>query len=730
MPKHSLLLLLTSLLTVRTLAVPGFFDEAPLLPPQSLNPVTVLANRQYLEYSDNSWRTTGGIALTTDSSGNILFATGPSMSKYSSAGELIWSRTHANVVQTVTVDGQSQSRYYETWDNQESALIPQGSNIDRGEQVDPYAERVVADSQGNVYGNFIDTKHPDRSLVVKFSPDGAVIWRHITDLPYTTDSGFPWRSRVLSMVLLPDESGVALLEVLRTGGATNFRTRLVIFQAETSRADRNGEWRTKLLYGLPRENETESHHAIGIGLAVGLDGALYFANLAGDEKAPEASEYPQVNVITLRRMPSPYTAVDRAEVVAFVEPTETWNDLAIGPDGHIYLAGTSFPEEGRFQMGASFDPATFDRLWRTIIPNNGTGYEPANGTRLFVDSQGVNIVGASTLYPNTAGATQLSVSRLDLNGNLQWHKFQTSCYFGGAFGDPAGNVYLIGSNYYSSNFAFTFWKYSAAGHLQVISEFGAPAGRRYDWTSAKGVVAPGGKLLISMPDLNSEFNSGDRIVHAQLLSLTNPAVVAPPTGDSPPAVRITDVNVQPQGGRFPFKFVVHLEVLDDRGVDRFYYLAKVDGKSSGWVRFPIPHDGKLPFDVDCYFFSVSLRAIDTSGQKSATASFVADRVGNTSEFVISKKNPPLPPQSFAANTTSGNVVLTWDDISNETEFLLQRSKKGRRGFSPAKTIAHLPADSETFTDAEAASGKTYRYILRSVSSGGKSGKATVEVIAP
>jgi hypothetical protein len=85
-----------------------------------------------------------------------------------------------------------------------------------------------------------------------------------------------------------------------------------------------------------------------------------------------------------------------------------------------------------------------------------------------------------------------------------------------------------------------------------------------------------GRMLISMPDLNEDFS--DRVARAAVISLTNPAVVTPGTDDAPPAVVIKSVDVRNQAGTFPHKFVIEVQVLDDRGIDKFAYRARIDGR--------------------------------------------------------------------------------------------------------------------------------------------------------
>jgi hypothetical protein len=85
-----------------------------------------------------------------------------------------------------------------------------------------------------------------------------------------------------------------------------------------------------------------------------------------------------------------------------------------------------------------------------------------------------------------------------------------------------------------------------------------------------------------------------------------------------PRVDIRKVERQQQGKLTALNFIV--KASDSDGILRLEYWAAVDGKQSGWVKFPYSempgYKNELPFTVDCDIFIFKVRSVDKDGQKS------------------------------------------------------------------------------------------------------------------
>ena len=91
--------------------------------------------------------------------------------------------------------------------------------------------------------------------------------------------------------------------------------------------------------------------------------------------------------------------------------------------------------------------------------------------------------------------------------------------------------------------------------------------------------------------------------------------------DGQPTVQITKVKKGSQG-----KFTVldfYIKANDSSGIAKIEYRAAVDGKRSGWVKYPyydVPgYVNHLPFQVDCDTFIFEVRSIDKTQIKSRIA---------------------------------------------------------------------------------------------------------------
>ena len=83
-----------------------------------------------------------------------------------------------------------------------------------------------------------------------------------------------------------------------------------------------------------------------------------------------------------------------------------------------------------------------------------------------------------------------------------------------------------------------------------------------------------------------------------------------------PSCRIYHVDKGSQGGRAELDFFI--KAKDNDGIKHIEYRAAVDGKQSGWKRYPY-YDGitnHLYFKVDCNIFILEVRSVDRDGKKS------------------------------------------------------------------------------------------------------------------
>lgn len=87
-----------------------------------------------------------------------------------------------------------------------------------------------------------------------------------------------------------------------------------------------------------------------------------------------------------------------------------------------------------------------------------------------------------------------------------------------------------------------------------------------------------------------------------------------------PSIKIYHVDKGSQGGLAVLDFFVKAD--SKNGIKKIEYRAAVDGKQSGWKKYPY-YDGitnHLYFKVDCDVFTLWVRSIDGKGKKSKTVS--------------------------------------------------------------------------------------------------------------
>jgi hypothetical protein len=88
--------------------------------------------------------------------------------------------------------------------------------------------------------------------------------------------------------------------------------------------------------------------------------------------------------------------------------------------------------------------------------------------------------------------------------------------------------------------------------------------------------------------------------------------------DERPTIRITKVEQGKQDKMTLLDF--YIKAKDDNGISKIEYRAAVDGKRSGWVKFPYYDNpgfvNHLPFQVDCNIFVLEIRSIDKNQNKS------------------------------------------------------------------------------------------------------------------
>lgn len=85
-----------------------------------------------------------------------------------------------------------------------------------------------------------------------------------------------------------------------------------------------------------------------------------------------------------------------------------------------------------------------------------------------------------------------------------------------------------------------------------------------------------------------------------------------------PTIRITKIEQGKQDNLTLLDFFI--KAKDDKGIAKIEYRAAVDGKQSGWVKYPYydypGYVNHLPFQVDCNVFVLEIRSIDKNRNKS------------------------------------------------------------------------------------------------------------------
>ena len=83
-----------------------------------------------------------------------------------------------------------------------------------------------------------------------------------------------------------------------------------------------------------------------------------------------------------------------------------------------------------------------------------------------------------------------------------------------------------------------------------------------------------------------------------------------------PTIKIYDVNKGSEGGLAVLDFFISAK--DNEGIKGIEYRAAVDGKQSGWKKYPYYAEitNHLYFKVDCNVFTLEVRSIDRAKNKS------------------------------------------------------------------------------------------------------------------
>jgi hypothetical protein len=93
---------------------------------------------------------------------------------------------------------------------------------------------------------------------------------------------------------------------------------------------------------------------------------------------------------------------------------------------------------------------------------------------------------------------------------------------------------------------------------------------------------------------------------------------------------------------------------------------------------------------------------------------------NTIEITVPAANPPAAPSNLAAAMSGADVVLTWQDNSNnEAQFYVERCQNA--GCGDFIGVGASPANVPTWTDYTAAAGQSYSYRVRAWNQDGYSG---------
>ncbi len=497
----------------------------------------------------------GGAAIASDASGNFYHATGPKIAKYNSAGVLQWSQSQSAFVLTTGSAPLIQNNYYDRWTDDQGDIddIQLGSGFYEGDLANLYAQRIILDTAGDVYVNFLDLGHRDRSVVGKFDgATGAVEWvGRVGEVPQEEAMTNRYFSELVGFAVLPDQS-VAVIET-GMGSSRHAFTRLVIFASAGS--SRNGVRVASFERVFFADGDTSFRNSIGVGMDVAADGTIYYATYEGVDPAPNYPTYPDTypapDTLVLRKLASPYTGAPTVSGYT-TNGAIAWNDLELGPGGKVYTLGTGKNTSNRrVPLLAGFDTADFsaDLLLTTYAsPDTLLGSSS--------DLPGIHLFSTGTasddhLYLTTGkfdpfkelldGGLQggfrpaqygqnprdLFVTKVDATGDIVWQKHEYGLRVYDAFTDVSDNLYFLGHNYEGAG--ISFYKYSPSGKLQVATNINAESGNTVDGRFT-GLIDSDGDIALGFPQL---LASGNGAANSRIVRFTNPANVDGATIDFP-----------------------------------------------------------------------------------------------------------------------------------------------------------------------------------------------------
>lgn len=110
-------------------------------------------------------------------------------------------------------------------------------------------------------------------------------------------------------------------------------------------------------------------------------------------------------------------------------------------------------------------------------------------------------------------------------------------------------------------------------------------------------------------------------------------------------------------------------------------------------------------------YTGGLSSVTTNSQGGGAA---ADNHG---QIVITyePQAPSTPPNFTATAASSTSVDLSWDDVSNEDEYRIERRQPGQTSYSQITTVG---ANTTTYTDTGLQQGHEYEYRIRACNTGG------------
>lgn len=533
-----------------------------------------------------------GIALANDSSGNYYYATGNKIAKYNSAGVLQWSQSQAPVTTTNTVGGQTQYRYYDRWTNHLAGVLDMELGVYEGDLASLYAQKIVLDASGRVYLCALDLFHRDRSILVKFDGStGEVLWAaRVGYVPAQDSPTDNFISKVVGLAVLPDQS----VAVLETGIGTRIHafTRLVIFASDTNNYAAGTRIREN---NFVHQDDGDSSYRIslGVGMAAAADGTLYYATYEGLDPGVYTGADPYENfgpdTIVVRKLASPYTGAPVEEAFNFTggfidsfgkQRVMAMNDLAIGPNGKIYILGSLKSSKNRREpMLMSFNPASL------AVDLQPTSYSSSEfngdlrelpGMKLFstgTDSgdslylatgpidrlrENQKLGGGYDWFFANSNPPDLFVAKVDASGNATWKSHELGSYVYHSFSDSADNIYFLGSDPGLLD-TLNVYKYSNSGVLQFAQDFATDGDN--ETYGFQGLVNAAGEIVVGFPQVDPATYS---TFESSLLRLENPVNI---DGPAPPTINFPEFTASAHPGQ-----VLTLSATPSNGQPVFFHI--------------------------------------------------------------------------------------------------------------------------------------------------------------